>query len=81
MGLPQVESSTSGARLPSYSVGGRAFVFFREPRKDALDPETGKRMEDVIVFHVGTSPTRRPSSRPMGPSSPRRTGTATARCS
>ena len=53
MGLPQVESSTSGAGLPSYSVGGRAFVFFREPRKDALDPETGERMEDVIVFHVG----------------------------
>jgi len=51
--LPQVESSTSGAGLPSYSVGGRAFVFFREPRKDALDPDTGERMEDVIVFHVG----------------------------
>lgn len=53
MALPQVESSTSGAGLPSYSVGGRAFVFFREPRKDALDPETGERMQDVIVFHVG----------------------------
>lgn len=51
--LPQVESSTSGAGLPSYSVDGRAFVFFREPRKDALDPETGERMQDVIVFHVG----------------------------
>jgi hypothetical protein len=28
------------------------FVFFRTPRPDAVDPDTGERYEDVIVFWV-----------------------------
>jgi hypothetical protein len=35
-----------------YQVGRKSFVFFRNPRKDALDPETGERLTDVIVFWV-----------------------------
>jgi hypothetical protein len=35
-----------------YQVGGRSFVFFRTPRPDAVDPETGERYDDVIVFWV-----------------------------
>ena len=35
-----------------YQVGGRSFVFFRTPRPDAADPETGERYDDVIVFWV-----------------------------
>src|SRR4051794_33952526 len=35
-----------------YQVGGRSFVFFRTPRKDAVDPETGERYDDVVVFWV-----------------------------
>jgi hypothetical protein len=35
-----------------YQVGGRSFVFFRTPRPDAFDPETGERYDDVIVFWV-----------------------------
>ncbi|SDH36823.1 MmcQ/YjbR family DNA-binding protein [Pseudonocardia oroxyli] len=35
-----------------YQVGGKSFVFFRTPRPDALDPETGERLTDVIVFWV-----------------------------
>ena len=27
-------------------------MLFREPRPDALDPETGERLDDVIVFTV-----------------------------
>ena len=38
--------------LPVYQVGGRSFVFFRTPRPDAFDPETGERYDDVIVFWV-----------------------------
>ena len=38
---------------PVYQVGGKSFVFFRNPRKDALDPETGERYDDVIVIWVG----------------------------
>ena len=35
-----------------YAVGGKSFIFFRGPRPDAFDPETGERYDDVIVFWV-----------------------------
>jgi hypothetical protein len=35
-----------------YQVGGKTFVFFRNPRPDAVDPDTGVRYDDVIVFWV-----------------------------
>jgi hypothetical protein len=35
-----------------YQVGGKSFVFFRTPRPDAFDPESGERYPDVIVFWV-----------------------------
>ena len=35
-----------------YQVSRRSFIFFRNPRPDALDPETGERYTDVIVFWV-----------------------------
>ena len=37
-----------------YQVGGKSFVFFRTPRPDAVDPDTGQRYADVIVFWVGS---------------------------
>jgi hypothetical protein len=37
---------------PVYQVGGKSFVFFRTPRPDAFDPDTGERYPDVIVFWV-----------------------------
>jgi hypothetical protein len=37
---------------PVYQVGGKSFVFFRNPRPDAVDPETGERYDDVIVIWV-----------------------------
>ena len=39
---------------PVYQVGGKSFVFFRTPRPDAVDPETGERYDDVIVLWVGS---------------------------
>ena len=42
------------AHNPVYQVGGRSFVFFRTPRPDALDPETGERYPDVIVIWVAS---------------------------
>ena len=35
-----------------YQVGGQSFVFFRNPRPDAVDPQTGERYDDVIVIWV-----------------------------
>src|SRR4249919_1379230 len=37
-----------------YQVGGKSFVFFRNPRPDAFDPVTGERYPDVIVFWVAS---------------------------
>ena len=39
---------------PVYQVGGKSFVFFRTPRPDAVDPETGERYDDVVVIWVGS---------------------------
>ena len=50
--LPQVERTTSPDGRHSYEVAGKLFVLSRGPRKDAVDPETGERMEDVLVFWV-----------------------------
>jgi hypothetical protein len=35
-----------------YQVGGKSFVFFRNPRPDARDPATGEPYTDVIVIWV-----------------------------
>jgi len=51
LAMPYVELA-SGTHRPVYQVGKKSFVFFRTPRPDALDPETGERYDDVIVFWV-----------------------------
>lgn len=48
--LPEV-TRRGTAELPSWSVGGKAFVFFREPRSDALDA-AGERLTDVICLRT-----------------------------
>ncbi|HVT21257.1 MAG TPA: hypothetical protein VHE57_07720 [Mycobacteriales bacterium] len=37
-----------------YQIGGKSFIFFRSPRPDAFDPDTGERYDDVVVFWVGS---------------------------
>ena len=49
-GLPGV--TVADRDPPVYQVSGRSFLFFRTPRPDAVDPETGNRYPDVIVFWV-----------------------------
>ena len=51
--MPHVTNAGSAAR-PIYQVGSKSFVFFRTPRPDAVDPATGERYDDVIVFWVGS---------------------------
>jgi hypothetical protein len=51
--MPHVTNGGSKER-PIYQVGNKSFVFFRTPRPDAFDPETGERYDDVIVFWVGS---------------------------
>jgi hypothetical protein len=51
-GMPFVTVDYIGDGRPVYQVGRKSFVFFRNPRPDAVDPETGERYDDVIVFWV-----------------------------
>jgi hypothetical protein len=50
--LPHVTVVHGSQGRPVYQVGGKSFVFFRNPRPDALDPVTGERYDDVIVLWV-----------------------------
>jgi len=52
LAMPHVTVERGSADNPVYQVGGRSFVFFRNPRPDAVDPDTGERYRDVIVFWV-----------------------------
>lgn len=52
LAMPYVTVDEGSAGNPVYQVGGKSFVFFRTPRPDAVDPETGERYDDVIVFWV-----------------------------
>jgi hypothetical protein len=54
LGMPHTTVVTGPSGNPVYQVGGRSFVFFRNPRPDATDPATGERYRDVIVFWVGS---------------------------
>jgi hypothetical protein len=52
LAMPHVTVEYGTGDNPVYQVGGKSFVFFRNPRPDAVDPETGERYADVIVFWV-----------------------------
>jgi hypothetical protein len=53
-GMPHVTKweRDDGSDRPVYQVGGKSFVFFRTPRPDAVDPDTGEKYDDVIMIWV-----------------------------
>jgi len=52
MAMPQATKEVSEDGRPTYLVHGGFFCFHRKPRPDAVDPETGERLTDVLVFRV-----------------------------
>lgn len=52
--LPGVEVDEGTAGNPIYTVRRKSFVFFRNPRPDAVDPVTGERYNDVICLWTET---------------------------
>ena len=52
LSLPQTTSEVSDDGRPSYLVHGKLFCLHRSRRRDALDPQTGERLEDVLMFRV-----------------------------
>jgi hypothetical protein len=54
VGMPHVKVERGPRGNLVYQVGGKSFVFFRNPRPDATDPVTGERYTDVIVLWVAS---------------------------
>lgn len=50
--MPYVTVTPHAGDNPVYAVARKSFIFFRTPRPDAVDPDTGERYPDVIVFWV-----------------------------
>ena len=57
--MPHVTVERGGGDNPVYQVGRRSFVYFRTPRPDAVDPDTGERYDDVIIIWVPTEHDKR----------------------
>jgi hypothetical protein len=43
LAMPHVTVTHGTTGNPVYQVGGKSFIFFRNPRPDAVDPHTGQR--------------------------------------
>jgi hypothetical protein len=52
LAMPQTTKEVSDEGRPSYLVHGKMYCFHRRQRPDAIDPETGERMDDVLMFRV-----------------------------
>ena len=49
--MPEATKEVEDGR-PTYKVHEKMFCFHRRRRPDAVDPETGERLDDVLVFRV-----------------------------
>jgi hypothetical protein len=52
LSLPQTTKETSADGRPRYLVRGKLFLCHRGQRPDAVDPATGERLDDVLMFRV-----------------------------
>jgi hypothetical protein len=52
LAMPQTTKELSDDGRPTYLVHGKFFCFHRSRRRDAIDPHTGDRLDDVLVFRV-----------------------------
>jgi hypothetical protein len=58
-GMPHVTVERGSRDNPVYQVGNKSFVYFRTPRPDAVDPESGVRYDDVIIIWVASEHDKR----------------------
>jgi hypothetical protein len=52
LAMPHATKEVSEDGRPSYLVHGKRFCIHRRRRPDAVDPETGERLDDVLMFRV-----------------------------
>ena len=50
--MPEATKEVSDDGRPAYLVHGKLFCCHRTRRKDAVDPQTGERLDDVLMFRV-----------------------------
>ena len=52
LSLPATAKELSDDGRPSYLVHGKLFCCHRTRRRDAVDPDTGEQLDDVLMFRV-----------------------------
>jgi hypothetical protein len=52
LAMPQTTKELSDDGRPEYLVHGKLFCCHRSRRRDAIDPKTGERLDDVLMFRV-----------------------------
>lgn len=52
LSMPHTTKDLSGDGRPAYFVHGKLFCCHRSRRRDAVDPLTGERLDDVLMFRV-----------------------------
>jgi hypothetical protein len=52
LAMPQTVKEVTDDGRPSYLVHGKRYLIHRRPRPDAVDSQTGDRLDDVLMFRV-----------------------------
>jgi len=52
LAMPETTKELSDDGRPAYLVHGKLFCCHRSRRRDAVDPDTGERLDDVLMFRV-----------------------------
>jgi hypothetical protein len=52
LAMPQATKEVAEDGRPAYLVHGKLFCFHRRRRRDAVDPDTGEQLDDVLMFRV-----------------------------
>jgi hypothetical protein len=52
LAMPETTKDVSDDGRPAYFVHGKLFCCHRGRRRDAVDPDTGERLDDVLMFRV-----------------------------
>jgi hypothetical protein len=52
LAMPQTTKEVTEEGRPSYLVHGKRYLIHRGRRPDAVDPQSGERLDDVLMFRV-----------------------------
>jgi hypothetical protein len=58
LAMPGADKEVSDDGRPEYRVDGKMFCFHRGRRPDAVDAQTGERLDDVLMFRVADLDTK-----------------------